>query len=90
MLTTTYYSLLHPSTVVQVTDPNTANPNPNPNPNPDPNSNPYFNPNPNSNPNPNTILPQECKSRIPIQIKKTVTGVSLPNVFASEFGCIGM
>ena len=33
---------------------------------------------------------QECRSRIPIQISQSETGLSQPNIFASEFGCIGM
>ena len=31
-----------------------------------------------------------CDSKIPIAISPTVTGVGEPNVFASEFGCVGM
>ena len=38
----------------------------------------------------NTIRPQECKSRIPVQIKQSETGMTQLNIFASEFGCIGM
>ena len=37
-----------------------------------------------------TIKGQECRSRIPIQITQSDTGMTQPNIFASEFGCIGM
>ena len=37
-----------------------------------------------------TIKGQECLSRIPIQITQSDTGMTQPNIFASEFGCIGM
>ena len=29
---------------------------------------------------------QECKSRLPIEIEPAATGMSLPNIFGSEFG----
>ena len=38
----------------------------------------------------NDMKGQECRSRIPIQISQSETGLSQPNIFASEFGCIGM
>ena len=38
----------------------------------------------------NYTSPQECASALPIAIEQAPTNRSLPNIFGSEFGCVGM